>query len=499
MTKFYDITPLADLLDEVQKDGSGEVLRQISKRMADPKRAKMVDALQGYESFFAQLAGHIRHHGRLEDDDYTKLRLLFDEIQDQLKQATIVDFNTHTVDSHGVLTLKALHLLGGLEVNFNDFTAALFISPKMLTRAFSIASTLDTNSRWKHILAIANIREDSEAESNPVEAERRIQGIIEEIKACLVRLAKLDIPLSLPSEPIEGMIIEYLPTASDYYEAGIDYYAAPLGTGRRHYILATTSGILLPEDYYGSAFYETIFPVPSLAAESDKNPVRVSYFQALADVRGRPRWYFFEIERARAAYNQSLSKIIQKAGQSAAEHYRELSLQTISKFLQLPGFGLFGVTKFPRPFDHLTLGNGRHILISGRDKKERKHKIGHGLWIRPDEGEFKRLASALKNFEAKDIIAGLIAATAPFLTEQDPRLQLAEALFSGFAVPLFISLARKISQVEAEQAVLDIGLYVAQELEHSHLPYLRPPDSRPLSDHQALTEATRILSLLEAS
>jgi hypothetical protein len=176
------------------------------------------------------------------------------------------------------------------------------------------------------------------------------------------------------------------------------------------------------------------------------------------------------------------------------QKYKDLSRQTISRFLQLDGFGLFGVDSFPSPFDHLTLGNGRHMITSGRDRKERKHKIGHGMWIQP---ETKDLGYVLKTVKENDWLSALISSGLIFATKDDPRTKLLEALVAGFAVPMFTAVLRQLKKSEAERLVLDIGGIVARELEGASIPFVRLPESRPLTQTEAQNEADKILALLE--
>lgn len=121
------------------------------------------------------------------------------------------------------------------------------------------------------------------------------------------------------------------------------------------------------------------------------------------------------------------------------------------------------------------------------------------MWVRPDKSEFRHIYNSIQDLEIKDIIAGLVAAMASYIPKQDPRFQLAEALVSGFAVPLLISLSRKLKKIEAQQTVFDIGTYIARKLEHTELPFLRYPDSKSLLDRQVSIEARHIFNYLESN
>lgn len=493
---YYDIEPLGDLLDYICKDGSANVIRRIVKRLRTDNQSNIISALSRYEDFFSQFASYIRQHGKLIDEDYEKLHQLFNKIQKQLTSASQVELGK--IDDHGKNTLKALHLLGGLEVDFANKNVSLFISPRMLTRAFSVASLLDDSSRTKHIHAIASIRKDPDKDFCSELEERYVGLFVSELREKLREMAMDIIHPSMRASGLELLSIEYLPTATDFYEAGIDYYSSSAGEKREHYIFATTSGILLPEEYFGSPFYEKVLPIPKLAKESDKNPKREEYFEALANVRGRPRWYFFEISRAGDSFKKTIKKLESYGGEKLCEQYREQSKKTIARFLQLPHFGLLGVNKFPDQFDHLTLGNGRNLILSGRDRPEREHKIGHGLWLRPSSSELKQIWKEIKMFEAKDWIKTFAGAVGMSMLREDPRLKILEALFTGFAIPFFMGLWRYGHKSNALDTILNIGEHVTKTLGNVSLPFTFPPDSKPLKNKEATKEAEKILLMLES-
>lgn len=485
------------LLDRIARDGAGDAIRKIERRLCSDKAGIVKDALEGYEKFFAQFATALRVNGMLSDKDYKTLEILAHDIQDDLRLVSSVTA-PRSLDDHGRQTLRALHYLGGIETAPGDPSwVSLYISPRMLGRAFSAASLLSVRSIKKHISAIAQIRADAETSRNPDEIFRRhVEPFTRELAEKLREIVITEhLPNNLKALGVESLTVEYIATATDYYDAGIDYYNASDGKGAPHYILATTSGILLPQDYYGAAFYERILRLPALAETVDKNPRREAYFKALADVRDRPRWYFFEIERASNSFRATLNKLREHGGDETCEAYRKYSQKTITRFLQLDGFGLFGVSRFPKAFDYLTLGNGQHLLLSGRNSPSRTAKIGHGIWLRPKSDLLKDFRRDLK---FKDWVMGiLLGASGVALLGDDPRSKLLDVFVGGFALPMIFALAKQVSRAQARDQIFDIGHRIAKELENVALPFQRYPHSRPLSEREARHQASEIIEFLE--
>lgn len=495
MEELYE--SIGELLDRIARDGAGDAIREMGRKIGSKKATAVMEALQGYERFFAQFATAIRVRGALSDEDYETLESLAHEIQNELHRVSSVP-TPPNLDDHGRQTLRALHYLGGLETDPNDPSwISLFISPRLLARALSVASLLNAKSLKKHIAAIAQIRGDTETARHSSEAyQRSVKLFVKELAEKLREIVINEyLPLNLKSLGVEGLAVEYIATATDYYDAGIDYYAAPDGKGVTHYILATTSGILLPQDYYGAAFYERILHIPTLAELEEKNPRREAYFKALADVRGRPRWYFFEIERASISFRKTLGELQNHGGDEACDIYRQHSRDTIARFLQLDGFGLFGVSQFPKPFDYLTLGNGRHLLLSGRNSPSRTAKIGHGLWLRPKAA---LLADLQKDLKFTDWVKGIVIGASVSLLDDDPRRKLLDVFLGGFALPMVFALAKQVSRIKARDHILDIGQRITESLENVTLPFQRYPNSRSLSDREARDQASMILDYLEA-
>ena len=182
------------------------------------------------------------------------------------------------------------------------------------------------------------------AQASAIEEERRwVQDFAIKVRDKLRAIFKWTIPAEIAERGSEYLAIEYLPTSTDFYNAGIDYYGSPIGRKRDHYIFATTSGIILPEDYYGSKFFEEILPISELAAQSDKNPKREEYFKALANVQGRPRHYYFELNRASLAFKATIQRLKDYRGEHECEKYRQESIKTISRFLQTPISNFWGL------------------------------------------------------------------------------------------------------------------------------------------------------------
>ena len=282
---------------------------------------------------------------------------------------------------------------------------------------------------------------------------------------------------------------------------GIDYYGSPIGRKRDHYIFATTSGIILPEDYYGSKFFEEILPISELAAQSDKNPKREEYFKALANVQGRPRHYYFELNRASLAFKATIQRLKDYRGEHECEKYRQESIKTISRFLQTPHFELLGVNQFPPHYDHLTLGNGRQLLLSGRDKASRKSKIGHGLYVRPRSSDFAGVLAKVKKFGIKDwgtsfgLWLGGVGGIAA--SHQERGAKLVEVLLSGFVAPLLVGLWEHYNENQALDMILDMHKHIDKASKDVEIVFENHPGDIPLNETQAKERAQKILYMLE--
>ena len=496
MRASYDITALTGVLEQIGSSGCANAIRQIDRRLQSGGGSHVLDILRGYGEVFVGAARALRQNGRLADTDYAVLRALFLGVQTCLREATAVDVAS---DARADATLDALHLLGGIDMGTDKGTVSLFLNPRMLTQAFSIAALLEGPSRAKHVKAISAIRGQllTLAEAREMEA-RYVDGFANALRETLKGHATQVIPSAWRASTLARLSVELLPTATDFYEAGIDYYGAQAGRGRKHYVFATTSGILLPQDYYGSAYFERILPVPELIEESDKNPKREDYFKALADVRGRPRSYYFEITRAGRAFQETAHSLAEVAGNEAADIYRAHSKETIARFLQLPGFGLIGVDQFPSEYDYLTLGNGRHLFLSGRDKEERKEKIGHGLWLRPTGRGVRGFAEEFKERNLEKLLASLTVGAGMSLVADDARLRLLQALVYGFAMPFILAGARYWSRQHAEDTFLDIGNHVSKTIAGVRVPFEWPSSRKPFGETQAMREAERVVSCLES-
>ena len=153
---------------------------------------------------------------------------------------------------------------------------------------------------------------------------------------------------------------------------------------------------------------------------------------------------------------------------------------------------------FPSEYDYLTLGNGRHMLLSGRDKEERQEKVGHGLWVRPGGRGAGAFAKEFKALSLAEWLSALIVAAGMSSLEDDPRLRLLEALVSGFAMPFLLAGQRYWSRKHAQDAFLNIGEHVSRTLAEVEFPFVWPCDRKPLTEAKALSEAERILLALES-
>jgi len=490
----YDITPFVGLMEEIGSKACATTIRDLGRTLGGDRASPVLDILYGYEELFVGFATALRRNGKLTEGDYFELRKLFSGVQQRLREATAVDASDDAV-AEG--SLQALHLLGGIEILPDNATVALFLSPRMLNQAFSLAALLTSPSRARHVKAISAIRGTSLTFDEAREMEARfVKPFADAVREALRRHVARVVPPTWRASTLSTLSVELLPTATDFYEAGIEYYGAPAGRGREHYIFATTSGILLPQDYYGSDYFEKILPVPELVEESDKNPKREEYFRALADVRGRPRWYFFEIKRAGKAFQKTIARLQAAAGKDFADRYMAHSKETIARFLQLPSFGLVGVDAFPSEYDYLTLGNGRHLFLSGRDREERKDKIGHGLWVRPSGRGVGRFVKEFEKLNFAEWLSALIVAAGVSLLEEDPRLRLLEALISGFGIPFVLAGQRYWSKRHAEDAFLNIGEHVSRTLAEVHFPFFWGCDRKPLTEAKALKESERVVSAL---
>jgi hypothetical protein len=165
----------------------------------------------------------------------------------------------------------------------------------------------------------------------------------------------------------------------------------------------------------------------------------------------------------------------------------------------MPEFGLFGLSEFPPEYDHLTLGNGRHLLLSGRDKKERKAKIGHGLWIRPRSYDFKDVRQ-----EIQDICIEAWPNIFKLGNEFDPspenlNINMVYVFLIFFAPVMWVGLRRRYDRHQAQDAIIGIGQHVESSNINYQILFENKPTKTSMDKGRAEDLAGQVLDLLQSA
>lgn len=283
-----------------------------------------------------------------------------------------------------------------------------FIHPRFSITMFRYLISMDDKSAMKHMEQIYKIKKKKDPNKEDRKTlkalyDNSVKDFKERISNCLKEfIIKEYSKIFLPGTKPEHIWVDFLPTSTDFYEAGINFYKSRVGIWKQHDIFSTTSGIILPEEHYGSEFFIEKINRPDLAKKISKNKFRKMYFNTLMKCsKFKPRLYHFELERSKNQFEDIVSQL----NGSEKTIYISEANKIFNKFLEMECFGLVKVKKFYQGedklkgiFNYLTLGNGVSVLISGRVVD----KISHGFWIRPVKTSF--IKEALREIKLDNMI-----------------------------------------------------------------------------------------------
>jgi hypothetical protein len=365
--------------------GVSELAKAVSalfKKLHEQSNEPIKDALEDYSKIVQNFILAISENGKIEEKQYSSMRSIQGEIQCNIEESINVDAPCNDKD---IDVLEALHYMGGLTSIKSNSGISFFLFPDMILLAFRLLSILDSSSRKKHIAQIWKLRgyeaEISIERLNNIEIDV-IEPIARQFQEVLKKMICREINRIWRQASLEFIQVEYLPTSTDFYETAISYYRNPKWTKQDYIVFATTSGVILPEEHYGSNYFLQKQNIPYLYEKSDKHPIRANYFKVLESSSKLKRLYFFEWQRSAKAFRGTIELIKTHAEnpEKSISLYRQNSIESIESFLRKTKFGLIGLKSFPDEFNYLTLGNGEAIIISSRDNGA-NGQIAHGFML----------------------------------------------------------------------------------------------------------------------
>jgi hypothetical protein len=327
-------------------------------------------------------------------------------------------------------------------------------------------SGMDEKSLKQHIKSIEKIRrpELSNEDLNQVvnEAFVYVSAFVEAFKKILIEHAKTILNLDISSDTLEAVAsIELLPTSTDFYLAGIKYYQLEFEKEiPTHFTFATTSGIIMPQEHFGTRYFTEILPVQELADTVNKNPIRERYFDIVRSSQERkPRAYYFEFKRTADTLKKTYNKI-RAIDSIKAESYLKDAVKILEQYLQLPKFSLIKVDEFPNEFNYLTLGNEQNVLLSMRDETQ---KIAHGLWIKPKGSLLMQVLRNIKWEEIQILLLQTVGTGIGGYITNALSENLIVAFAAAFAPSLFFGVQKIRGTNEARDAIFDIGKRISDK------------------------------------
>lgn len=364
----------------------------IIDRIGAAATAEAVTLNQLYERVTLQAIGAtvdgLRTHGTLSDDNVNEIRALWLEIQSRVEAVASVP----TADL-SASALTGLHLCGVISLTSRG-NVSFFLHPDLSAANLSRLARFDDKAAKKHICQIASVRGEEVGEEVDDLYDFHVVEIRERIQESLVSTTRGW------TRPLRDVQVDMLPTSADFYWAGTQHYRTRPGKSCPFTIFSTTPGLFLPEDRYGPSFFRDVLHREDLAVQVPENIERAPYFAALTSgARNRPRIYYFELERAAQQYERSIATLTE----AERARYDECAVQLLNPMLRQSNFGLIRISRFPPEFNHLTLGNGKSVVVSTRHSG----KIGHGLWVRPRSASHFRAS-----MRAADLKSALEAALA---------------------------------------------------------------------------------------
>ena len=178
---------------------------------------------------------------------------------------------------------------------------------------------------------------------------------------------------------ILGIGFESLRTSDDFYDSKMLYQK-----NRNVYVFATTSGLIVPEEYYG-ALLPTKLATISKGVEA-KNPLRLSYFNdgILHGLRSGCRVHYqFDMKRTGDAFRQGYKNAndkniyVEEASNILLDYFKEPNIEISQSVFEEEG----SLLKFDWR-NWLTLISEKYVVLSARQPETKK--MVHGLILNSD-------------------------------------------------------------------------------------------------------------------
>lgn len=390
------------MLERIGAPELSKCIKSLFEQLYAKGNKTLLMAVSSYADIIQLFLKAISENGKVSDKLYKQLRKLQNEVQSSIEDSLNIESPLSAEERQ---IQEVLHLMGGISNIDGNNAFSFFIFPEMLLLSFRLLSLLDSESRKKHINQISKLRnvnnEISRKRLNEIDSDV-LNPVAKLFQSRLKEIVGQDTERLITQAQLELVKVEYLPTASDFYESAISYYQNTKWKNQVYYKFATTSGIILPEDRYGCDFFKNILKIPSLYKSSLKHPIRARYFDALISNTNNNCFYFFEWSRTAKAFQKSIEMIHEHAltynlsPDKAVSEYLSYSKKNIIKFLSKKNIGFIGINSLPRIYNYLTLGNGRAVLVSSRDTNH-QNQIAHGFMLHPTHGLIKYINDSFVN------------------------------------------------------------------------------------------------------
>jgi|GEM_PF-3283224 len=452
---YIDFKVIITIFQEMGSPKIGDLFERLQEKVNNLREIEWEEYYRTYFFIFEKLIGTIQSEGELSNKCFQEIADLKLEAENILKENFSIEIDTLMGKNYSYL--RAIDSLGIMSWDENQGKLTFFKSPTLILPMFRYISQMDNKSLKELMKSIQIIK-------HPNFSEEKIKTIIDgdfnhvklfvkEFKDVLYEdlINALNIDIA-KDDLVKVASIELLPTSTDFYFSGINYYKhkfqkkIPI-----HFTFSTTSGIIMPEEHYGSIYFQKHLPVESLFDKVRKDPVREDYFKIVREAQAKkPRAYYYELERTAASFKKTYNKL-DNIDSNLAKKYKEDSVQILEKYLQLPSFSLIEVKHFPKEFNRLTLGNSKSILVSTRD---RSGKIAHGISIKPREDI---LLKAVSDVNIEKLILSLTDTTFESLLRGNFLQNLTVAFAKGFLPLVYFGFKKIYDAKKAKDKVFEIG------------------------------------------
>lgn len=213
--------------------------------------------------------------------------------------------------------------------------------------------------------------------------------------------------------------------ATEFYAESDPIYGEPVDKEDMVFVFSTTSGLLIPEEHFGSNVPGRLAWLKQTAAA--KNPARLGYFAQgiLSPKRKIPVCYAWDMQKTKETLRGNYQKAPDKKSKNfyRKESQRILSKAMTSRNLQIVQMQFEKIGQWyvdPRAF--LTLTSKQYAIWSWRPPHKDDIHIGHGLKIDGESfGKILKLESAtagIASLSANNYLLSAIFASLPFLPEK---------------------------------------------------------------------------------